>query len=613
MRLNYLFSIFFFVTYTLAAQQSIWLAKSASVNLSAIEEDYHPVLTTRQAPNPSGKSYRDYLEALKQELDHRYVRQENYNLNYRSQADAPLLLSGFEGNTFDGGVPLDNHLAVSNDGQIVSVVNNNVTVYDIEGRQLSRASLQAFTEVVGTKSNFKFDPRVIYDPDSDRFVLVMISGFECATSEVIMAFSATADATGSWHLYVMNGCPFDDGTFADYPMIALTKKEFFLTFNEVRENVSWQAGFVETLLVQINKSDGYAGNVLQMLLHQDLEFDGRKLRNLCPIKGGSGLKGDNCYFLSNRNFDIQNDTFFLVEITGPLNATDPAAITTRVLRSDIKYGVPPNAQQKLGTLATNDARVLDGFIENGQIQFVMNVIDTVLNMPAIYHGIIDDVAQAATIRGTILGNGKDAMSYPGIAYTGINETDRDAIIIMEHSSRIRNAGWSAIYYEGQSIYSEIVTVKEGRDFIQVIEENPERWGDYVGIQRRYNHPGLVWAVATVGERTRRYSTWIAQLARPDVITSNSEISIPSIKLSAYPNPANDRVWIDFELPAGQRFTITLLDLYGRQIHRFFQEKPRKAGPHQFSFSTAPLSGGIYFLQVSVDRKPVYSKKLIIGK
>jgi hypothetical protein len=38
---------------------------------------------------------------------------------------------------------------------------------------------------------------------------------------------------GSWNLYAIDGCLDDDGTFADYPMIALTDNELFFTYNEV--------------------------------------------------------------------------------------------------------------------------------------------------------------------------------------------------------------------------------------------------------------------------------------------------------------------------------------------------------------------------------------------
>ena len=92
------------------------------------------------------------------------------------------------------------------------------------------------------------------------------------------------------------------------------------------------------------------------------------------------------FFLSNRNFDVINDTLFIARMIN-----DDVTVTPVIL--DTPYGVPPNARQ-LDTdinnpesgLQTNDARVLGGILFEDEIQFVANTNDPQTGFSAIYHG-----------------------------------------------------------------------------------------------------------------------------------------------------------------------------------------------------------------------------------
>jgi hypothetical protein len=48
----------------------------------------------------------------------------------------------------------------------------------------------------------------------------------------------------------------DDSTWSDYPIIALSGSDLFLTFNQVRDNVSWTVGFKQSVIWQIDKTKG---------------------------------------------------------------------------------------------------------------------------------------------------------------------------------------------------------------------------------------------------------------------------------------------------------------------------------------------------------------------
>jgi len=87
-------------------------------------------------------------------------------------------------------------------------------------------SLAAFTSPVNGRHE-EFDPKVIYDPQHNRFVLVCLVGFVDSTSKIIVGFSQSADPNGAWNLYVLPGNPLNNSLWTDYPMLSLSKKRTF--------------------------------------------------------------------------------------------------------------------------------------------------------------------------------------------------------------------------------------------------------------------------------------------------------------------------------------------------------------------------------------------------
>jgi hypothetical protein len=314
------------------------------------------------------------------------------------------------------------------------------------------------------------------------------------------------------------------------------------------------------------------------------------------------------FFLSDRNFDLTNDTLFLLHLSG--NVNDPDAkldISYRLL--DQPYGVPPYAPQTLDSLDTNDARVLDAFESNGTIQWVNNTMDFYTGRSAVFHGWldIDDPFQTAT--GNIIAHPTDYLGYPGLAWTGSQPGERDAIIVMSHSSAIRHPGGSAVYSDGLGEYSEFVTVIEGTRSVNMLSSQIERWGDYVGIQRLYHQPGSVWVSMSYGRQGNVNEAWIAKLARHDESTSTKDDNA-RIKMSAYPNPSDDYVSIDIDNPEAKQFEVILYDLSGHLIKTLYDGPANHPGKANISFSLHSLPAGQYLVKVIVDDKITATKSIV---
>ncbi len=590
-------------------------ARTAVVNMSQLGPDFNTSLFSIEAPSPDGDSYRAYLARAKRESARRFPVKDATRVQSRAGADQPILRQEFGGPTTPIGIPLDTHIAVSDSGQVVGVINFSIRVMDTLGNMLSQASLGNFFNSIGTEGTL-FDPKVHYDPDEDRFILCALSRTDSSTN-IYLGFSQTHNAAGSWNLYRLEGNPRDNNSWFDYPMLSIGTKEVFLTGNSIRNNEPWQTGFEETLIFQIDKYDGYRGDSLDMRIWSDIKFGVLTLRNLCPVKGGEGNFGPGHYFLSNRNFDILNPAFFIVRVSDSLNAPG-VGLEVNLRASDVPYGLPPRGPQArvADSLDTNDARVLDAFIFNDKIQFVGNTIDTTNGHAGIYHGTIKDVSTSKFITGNIISEAPYTFGYPSLAFTGSSDPadgDFDAIIFFDMVAKGTFPATTALYYDGNGGYSDRIQVKEGTDFIGVLPNgnfNSERWGDYTGSQRAYYRPGKVWVIGTTGRLLAQAVPSIAEIDRPGGLVSIAPDQ-PKADVTVYPNPAQDFVTVEFDLPKADHLGVHLLDLQGRIVKTFYDFDPYQQGRMRFSFDTSPLASGIYLLQISTEAGILLNQKLVV--
>jgi len=313
------------------------------------------------------------------------------------------------------------------------------------------------------------------------------------------------------------------------------------------------------------------------------------------------------YFLSDRNFDVSNDTVFLLHLTG--HQDDPnAELMIDYRKLDKPYGVPPYAVQPRDSMDTNDARILDAFESNDVIQWVNNTMDFNSGRSAVFHGIIHLAQLQNVATGYVVAHPTDYLGYPGIAWTGSDDTQQDAIITMSHCSKTRNPGGSAIYTDGLGQYSDFTTVIEGQRPVDMLTGKVERWGDYMGTQRLYHQPGSVWMSVSYGRPGNNNEAWIAKLARQENVATQDVSG--DVEMTAYPNPTDDYVNIDIDNPDGKSLTVSLFDQSGKPIQVLFDGKPNYPGKASMSFSTRSLPPGQYIVQVKMENQVMITKEVI---
>jgi hypothetical protein len=568
--------------------------------LKDIEADpFDPQVLNLEAPNPDGNIDKMKLRDAKLESAQRFSRRmsdASRTARKTTAAPSPIVAQNFVADSFVG-IPPDNDMAISRSNKIVNVLNSRITVLDGQGGAMSmRVDLKSFSQKVGLNSilnDYRYDPKVLYDAEADRYICVMLNSTN-RNNFIVIGFTLSNDPEGAWSFYKFPGDYKNDTTWFDYPAIAITDDEIFLTGNKIKDNVSWQLGFSETVIYQINKWNGYdSAATLNYKIWDGINFEGRPIRNLFPVKAGWLPDGNEQYFLSNRNFDVQNDTIFLVKVPGTI--TNGGNLTIQALKSPVPYGVPPNGRQPDTSvvLATNDGRVLGAYANAEEIQFVSTSIDTNTGSSAIYHGKISNYRTSPAVSyAQFISVDTLDFGYPNISFVGNGWGLNQSIITFNYTGPNDHPGLSAVLYDAKD-YSDIIRVKTGEGSIKRLGGKEQRWGDYTGSQVDFNSFGSVWIVGIYGRADSHYGNWIAKLNSP--VLGVKETTVSREKGIVYPNPVNTYLSYSFTLQEEAPVHFTIYDINGRKVHELMSKNCKK-GKNLIQFNTASLPAGTYILK-----------------
>lgn len=614
-----------FVSLTLSAQQNIpvqyqssrfSIEKSVTVDPMDISEDWKVHLQNMEMPKPGTSSYRGQLLSNKNYYRNKYPRTVNFNTTTQRavRASDPVTGTMMEGNQMGNGVPNDNDMAISDEGFIVSVINSTIMMYDTQADTLMKnISLGAFTLPLNIQQS-KFDPKIIYDPMMKRFILVFLNGSTYSTSKVIICFSTTSNPTDPWNMYKLTGNPLNNDTWSDYPVVGISNMDLFIGVNTFTNGSTNNSGFTEGCFWQIGLAEGYNGDSLQTAYYHDILAPNDTLFNITPIPSGAENLNLDMFLLSNKNVSATSDSVYLLHISNPLAFGTPT-LTATSLQSDKSWFVPVDAEQPNGNFFdTGDSRILGGFQVGDQIQYVHCTTDTTTGLTGIYHGMIYDLYTNPVLKGRVFLDSSHYIGYPNIAWTAVDTNDCRSIITFDYVSSTDPGGFAAIMFDSDSSYSNIINLKSGNSYVDVISGTDERWGDYSGIQRKYNEPCKIWAAGHYGKSSSSNGTWIAEVASESICATNPFAAVDENKnnaqnINVYPNPASDLFTTEFSVTETQEMTFEIYDLNGKLVFTLLNDKVKK-GNNRFQFSVQYLTPGIYFLKANNKAGIVFTRKII---
>ena len=462
-----------------------------------------------------------------------------------SDADGGIaLVNGFEGNAYNSWYPSDNAMAISNDGYIVSLTNSSISFYNSGGVVfLNSQSLGQFYSFLDL-GYFFFDPRIIYDVEADRFIIVCLYSNSPQSNRVVVSVSASGNPLDGWNTTTILASDIEADAWFDYPNVGISAEDIFISGNMFTSS----AQFTQSVVIQLDKTALYAGEEASWEIFENIS-DGMGVGSFTIKPMSSGVAenySSGLYLISTSS--AGGNSFLLYRITDQLSAEQVLEVFSIPTMS---YAAPVEASQNGSDkkLFTGGVRLRDGFYADGKLHFV---------------------------HATDFGNG-----YAGIRYTKFDLNDYESYSIdygllgfdyaypSISAFETENNQFSVLISclrSGQSLYPEIrafkidkymnstnsILIKSGESPISISNNLNQRWGDYTSTVMQFDtDEPTVWVFGCYG-KNMKFGNFIGEVSLgnngnaplSDFIASNTfGVGPLSVSFSDEPSSAvENRYW-----------------------------------------------------------------------
>lgn len=590
-----------------ALQSPLQFAEPIEAIPQSVDLNLLPKLTKKRAWEPERSKDPEKLQAIKQEkglLKAMGRLQKNFAEPEETSLASPVLGRNFPGNGNDGSSPMDNTIAISNSGWIVSAVNSNIDYFSQNGERFFSKGINDFFNFPGIED--VCDPVVLYDNEANRFILFAqeCSG-ESANSSLLIGFSKSENPNQGWWVYKLPGNPRNNNTWFDYPKMAITKNELFISGNSYEGD-----DFEEAILFQIQKHAGFAGEKLNYQYWYG--FQGNP-HTLLPVGYGlAGSYGPGVYIVA---AEPEGAAYIhLYNLTDDMSASNERIDYYKIPVDE--YSPAAAAEQKGSDrlLDNGDCRALSGFLLDTIIHFVFHT-DQGDGWNGIHYLRVNPITRKTQSSSFGLAGTYD-YSYPAIApFSGTNG-NRSMVIGFSRSSAEIFPQLRAVTCDQNFTWGPSILIKSGENYVDYTAEDEadyERWGDYSGITRWYSATTpTVWVSGSIGGIKNEWRTWIAEIKQLSSPTAVAGTAVREGSLRVFPNPGVDIFKTEFTLENPAMLRICLFGIQGNLEKVLFEGKAQ-SGEHFFTFNRAACPAGTYLLSIMADGKVASSARVIIGE
>ena len=314
--------------------------------------------------------------------------------------NAPALITSIEGINFDENANNTGFFQIPPDpsgaaglNHVVSVVNSSIEWHTKTGIQQNSQSLRNFfsAAVPGTTDDpltGTFDPKVIYDQYSNRFVVVTleqqgrdggINNPSNDRSRIYVAVSDDADPNGTWFGYSINSLVNIGGTnyWADYPGFAVGQDAVYITNNVFK--FDGDGAFGGSRLWVIPKTPFYSGGTPSNTIYDPSTLAGLgfQLGTLQPAHTFGTTPGNTGTFLVSTAVNTSvggNDFVDVIRIDNPLGGPSFNYQAINVGDINTAFSLPGAPQSGTSTtVSTNDQRALNAVWRNNNLYLTNTV------------------------------------------------------------------------------------------------------------------------------------------------------------------------------------------------------------------------------------------------
>lgn len=530
--------------------------------------------------------------------------------NVRTAEDPEVLLK-FEGPWMIKGSPPDLSFAISTSGNIVALNNDGIEYYTSSGSYLGGEYWSDFYS--GSQITSKlYDPRIIFDSEHNRFVMVLLHGSKPDVSKILLAISYSDNPEkDGWYYYTLKGDQTGSNLWFDYPNIGMSTTDIYITGNLYNSD----GKFGKVQVMQIDKNSVYTKNTIQFFYFTNLSSEPFNAFTLFPVSYGfKGNYGPGMYMVSSKSGGSDKLRLWYIDKSYASGNPNLYSYTINVP----EYSVGGNAGQ-YGTsdlLDVGDCRVLSGFYLNGTIHVVhlTNVGD---GWSGIDYHRINVKTQTAQSSDFGLAGSYD-YAYPAVGSYATKETDKSVIIAFLRSGDDIYPQCRVVHVDNNMDWSGSTLVKEGETYVDLLTATTERWGDYITVCRQFvnnaQYP-VLWMTGMYGANVsslNRYNTYRSKIAKIFALKTSAEETLDVTDPSrTYPLPFKDLFTHEFQLSEAQTIHIEILDMNGRTIKKLYDDF-LKPGKHKLSFTVNNLMYGSYVLKIFGDKYYQNEVKLVVS-
>ena len=416
--------------------------------------------------------------------------------------------------------------------RVVTTLNNNYRVLDKStGAIINTVSIGTFWSAVAGVSN-PFDPKSVYDPYNNRFIVSAVSNAQSTTSKILIGISSTSDPNGTWTLHGFAACPAASpcgtGTewWADYPELG-----FNMNWAAVSVNMFTNATntFTQTRVLVVNYPQLRTGAVPGATLFTGIINDFTVVPVVTYSASEPTLYAPNHFSSAGRSYRLNT-------ITGTAAAPvyTQGALKTHFLVSawvqplgDILPQASEPGTAAVRSVDVGDSRILNAVFRNSGIWYAQTIglptggpvthtavqwikLDTSGN--DLDGGRVEDPTATAT-------NGGKWYAYPSISVNANN----DALFGF---SQFGSAMFPSAAYafragtDAAGTMRDVAVAKAGEGFYhKTFSGAANRWGDYSATQVDPSDDMALWTLQEyskpqvgTGNGSGRWSTWWIKIA-----------------------------------------------------------------------------------------------------
>jgi len=397
-----------------------------------------------------------------------------------------------------------NHLMVT--------LNTEVRVQNKSGGNLSTVSLDGFWSVAGV-----FDPKVVYDPFTDRWYFTALFGARAANSGLLLAVSQTGDPTGSWFQFSFDADPADV-VWADFPVMGFNRDWVAITTNMFPIA---PGPFGGTNVWVFEKADLIAGSA------DTTVFAGVSGFTMAPAVTYDNTL-DTLYLVDNFNGNFMGFGFLRVStLTGPVGSEVLTLTTAFVPTPNTWDFAPPSgadfAPQRDTTdkIQVNDSRLTNLVYRNGSLWTAQTAFLPAGGAPTRASAQWWQFLPDGTVQQFGRVDDPTAVLFRAFPSIGVN-TYND--VLLGYSRFSANEFASAAYSvrlgtDPLNTLRDEVVLKEGEaTYFKTFSGTRNRWGDYSATAVDPANDDDLWTIQEYADSPKfmtghdRWGTWWGRLA-----------------------------------------------------------------------------------------------------